>query len=140
MSPTSELNSPLIPFETSFGHEATTKFTTKPKQPMNYTSNPWETIETTVVYDNGSKETVPETTIPSIEIVPNDESCSEKCWDCIESVFLRLFCSRKSLKTGTIYQNTAKVFFNVDRVASRAFPLTFLIINVVYWVTYIYIL
>ena len=146
LSPThsSEPNSPLrntsAP-QPHLGYEVSAAAaTTKSSQPTNIASNPWETIETTVVYDNGSKETILAPTIPPVEVIANDESCSEKCWDCIEHVFLKLVCSRSSLQTAEMYKNMSKVFFKVDRIAGRVFPLTFLIINITYWTLYMYIL
>lgn len=112
-----------------------------PKQSSNAEVNKWETIETTVVYDNGNKETVVDSNVPSNhKFTDVDESCTERCWDCFESMMFRIFCCNKSFKTAGAYKNMSDVFNKVDHVASRVFPFTFLIINIAYWALYIYIL
>ena len=89
----------------------------------------WETIETTVLNDNGT-----------IEHTDIEESCTERCWDCIEGMIFRILCCNKSFKTAEAYKNMSDVFTKVDHVASRLFPFTFMIINIAYWALYIYIL
>ena len=112
-----------------------------PKQSSNAEVNKWETIETTVVFDNGNKETVLDSNVPPTqEFRDVDESCTERCWDCIEGIIFRIFCCNKSFKTAEVYKNMSDVFNKVDHVASRVFPFTFLIINIAYWALYIYIL
>ena len=135
----SQLNSPLL--SSSIQQPPNQKFSiAQSKQPSNIAENKWETIETTVVYDNGSKETILTSKVASIEVFTNDESCSDRCWECIENMFLRMICCRTSIKTAEIYKNMSNVFLKVDHVASRVFPLTFLIINIAYWSSYLYIM
>ena len=143
----SELNSPVrAPTQKWVNivrkHQGTTN---KIKPPINQLSvdegNKWETIETAVVYDNGSKQTVLDSNIPPThEFTDVNESCTEKCWDCIESMIFRIFCCNKSFKTAEVYKNMSDVFNKVDHIASRVFPFTFLVINIAYWALYIYIL
>ena len=103
----------------------------------------WETIETQVVYDNGSKETIlaPDNDENKFA-VDGDDSCTEKLWDCLEESLLKLFCCNfsKSFRSAEVYKNMGDFFNKVDHIASRVFPLTFMIINVAYWTLYIYIL
>ena len=141
LSPTnsSELNSPIR--APSNQQPPNQKFDiVQSTQSPNSRSNKWETIETTVVYDNGSKETILTSNLASTDVRTNQESCSERCWECIENIILTMFCAKNSLKRAEIYKNMSTVFAKVDHVASRVFPLTFLIINVAYWASYIYIL
>ena len=102
--------------------------------------NKWETIETTVTYDNGSKETILGPNVEEIETFNDDESCPERCWECIETMVFRLFCCNASFKTAEVYRNMQNVFTRVDHIASRVFPMTFMIMNITYWALYIYIL
>jgi len=108
--------------------------------------NNWETIETTVMHPhNGSQETYTRTratthqsnpAINSIDIM-TDEGTFEQFWECIESLMLRF---RFSIKTKEVYRNSILVFNRVDKWAGRLFPLTFLMLNFIYWSSYMYIL
>ena len=111
----------------------------------------WETVETVVLYNDkhGSKEMIVTaadntqddwicTTVD--DIISTDEKCLERCWVCVENIFLRLICSKRAFKTADGFRNMHNFFTKVDHVASRMFPLTFLIINIAYWASYIYIL
>ena len=103
--------------------------------------NQWETIETTIEYDNRRRKTILPTNVPPNEVTKTDESCTERCWECIENMFLKICSPKKSsFDTAEKYKNMSKLFLKADHVASRIFPLTFLIINVAYWVSYLYIL
>merc|ERR1719150_661580 len=71
-----------------------------PKQKSIVGGNDWETIETTVLNDNGNTETILDSKIPSVhELTDAEESCTERCWDCIESMIFRILCCNKSFKT-----------------------------------------
>lgn len=115
--------------------------------PNNYDTGPneWETIETRVYYNNG-RESVssslhhhhhPSQHLNSIEIVNSDDSCCDQIWECFESILHKL---RPTIKTAEVYRDTNAVFNRVDKLAGRLFPLTFLLLNFVYWSSYIYIL
>ena len=104
-----------------------------------YHPNEWETIETTVVYNNGSRESfasVQQHHMNSIEII-TDDGCFDQFWDYVESILNRF---RWSIKTAEVYRNSSSVFNKVDKYAGRLFPLTFLLLNFIYWSSYMYIL
>ena len=104
--------------------------------------NKWETIETQVVYDNGSKETILASDDAMNNFNVDDDTCREKCWECLEETILKLFCCNfsKSFRSAEVYKNMGDFFNKVDHIASRVFPLTFMVINIAYWTLYIYIL
>ena len=101
----------------------------------------WNTIETTVIYDNGTNElfTHSSANITKVNIDDDDQTCSDRCWNRIENFFLGLQCSG-SFKTSNVYRNTMSVFNTVDSWARRIFPLTFLVSMLIYWSSYTYIL
>ena len=104
--------------------------------------NKWETIETEVVYDNGSKETILAADNGVNNFSVDNDTCKEKCWECLEETILKLFCCNfgQSFRSAEVYKNMGDFFNKVDHIASRVFPLTFMVINVAYWTLYMYIL
>lgn len=104
--------------------------------------NKWETIETEVVYDNGSKETILAADNDMNNFTVDDDTCREKCWECLEETILKLFCCNfsKTFRSAEVYKNMGDFFNKVDHIASRVFPLTFMVINIAYWTLYMYIL
>ena len=108
--------------------------------PCNDETDEWDTIETTVVYDNGVKESFLNPDFDAMEECQNDLTLLEKYWEYFANIFLRLCCSKSSSELKEISEKLSFVIDNVDRVSSRLFPITFLLINIVYWVVYIYVL
>ena len=108
--------------------------------PCNDETDEWDTIETTVVYDNGVKESFLNPDFDAIEECQNELTLLEKYWEYFTNMFLRLCCSKSSSELKDISKKLSFVIDNVDHVASRLFPITFVLINVVYWVVYIYVL
>ena len=108
-----------------------------------FVTSQWNTIETTVVYDNGTNEIFTPSAVANIPNVniddDDDQTCSDRCWTRIENCFLGLQCSG-SFKTSNVYRNTMQVFNTVDSWARRIFPLTFLVAMLIYWSSYTYIL
>ena len=102
----------------------------------------WQTIETTVVYDSGVKETFLEPDFDCLEELQNqnDPSFTEKFWECIVNTFLKLCCCTSSIEPNELTKYLSFVLDNVDHVSSRMFPAVFLLINVIYWTTYVYII
>ena len=100
----------------------------------------WETIEATVVYDNGVKETFLEPDFALMTKPKNELSFFEQCSECIVNMSIRLCCSNSTYETSEISRKLSVVVNNVDHVSSRIFPATFLIINIIYWIMYVYIL
>ena len=102
----------------------------------------WETIETTVVYDSGIKETFLEPDFDCFKEPKNqnDPTFTEKFWECIINIFLRLCCSASSIETNELTEYMSYILDNVDHVSSRMFPSAFILINIIYWGMYVYIL
>ena len=110
---------------------------------INAMNSQWNTVETTVIYDNGTNETIfahsPLNPIEHVDINDGDINCSERFWNGIEACFLKCSCSG-SFKTSNVYRNTITAFNTVDRWASRLFPLMFVTGIFIYWSSYTYLL
>jgi hypothetical protein len=100
----------------------------------------WETIETTVVYDNGDKESFLEPDFSLTRQPKSDLTFFEKCWEYIVNMSIRLCCPNSTSETSEISRKMSVVVNNVDHVSSRLFPATFLAINIIYWIMYVYVL
>ena len=130
---------PQTLFETALNYHNKKLNNAAPNQLANDDEKAWETVETTVTYGHGSKQTILASNV-TINAVTGDVSCAERCWECFEHMMFRIICCNPSFRTDQSYRNMSNVFTKVDHVASRVFPLTFMIINVAYWALYIYIL
>jgi hypothetical protein len=71
----------------------------------------------------------------SFDDVDESTSCAERFWGGLEVILTKLKCSKfiKSL-------NMVTVCDRVDEVSRKFFPIMFLLLNLVYWVSYIYIM
>ena len=148
LSPTilSELNFPLIDSSTPHNTPLRKKLNeieipSIPSTMLEYEEeDEWETIETTVSYGNGFKQTFIEPEMSSTEEERTGNPICNKGWNWNVKLFLRLCCSKTSLEEDEMHGKLAILFENVDHISSRAFPLAFVFINIMYWVLYIYIL
>ena len=99
----------------------------------------WETIETTIIFGNGTIQCFNDRDFSSQTKSDHDEIFSENRWTRIVKYFIKMCCSKTSLEE-ELSGNISILFDNVDHISSRAFPITFLFINIMYWVFYVYIL
>ena len=99
----------------------------------------WETIETTIILGNGTKQSVNKHESSSPRKSNHEKIFSENMWTKTVKSLIRICCSKASLED-ELSGNISILFDNVDHVSSRAFPITFLFINIMYWVFYVYIL
>ena len=65
---------------------------------------------------------------------------ADRCWDCFEAIVSCISCTKGPVRSMEIYRNTTTVFFKVDLIARIIFPIVFLLLNIAYWTTYIYVL
>ena len=79
-------------------------------------------------------------TIALSDIVEMKVTWVDRCWDCLEGFVKCVTCSRRPIRSMEIFKNTACVFNQVDKWARRIFPISFLMINFLYWTFYVYIL
>ena len=79
-------------------------------------------------------------TITLSDIVELKETWVDRCWACLEALVKCITCSRKPIRSMEIFKNTACVFNQVDMWSRRLFPLSFLMINFLYWSFYVYIM
>ena len=110
--------------------------------PCNDEDDEWETIETTVVYDSGVKESFLEPDFDYLEEPKhqNEPTFTEKFWECIVNMFLKICCCTTSIEPNELTNYLSYVLDNVDHVSSRMFPASFLLINIIYWGIYVYII
>merc|ERR1711971_589649 len=110
-----------------------------PEESPTHEQQQWETIETMVF--NGNESTLvrrePET-ITLSDIVELKETWVDRCWACLEGLVKCITCSRRPIRSMEIFKNTACVFNQVDMWSRRLFPLSFLMINFLYWSFYVY--
>ena len=99
-------------------------------------------IETTVIYDSGVKESFLEPDFDRLEEPKhqNDPTFTEKFWECIVNMFLKICCCTTSIEPNELTNYLSYVLDNVDHVSSRMFPASFLLINIIYWGIYVYII
>ena len=79
-------------------------------------------------------------TITLSDIVELKETWVDRCWACLEALVKCITCSRRPIRSMEIFKNTACVFNQVDMWSRRLFPLSFLMINFLYWLFYVYIM
>ena len=110
--------------------------------PCNDEDDEWETIETTVVYDSGMKESFLEPDFECLEEPKhqNEPTFTEKFWECIVNMFLKICCCTTSIEPNELTNYLSYVLDNVDHVSSRMFPASFLLINIIYWGIYVYVI
>ena len=100
----------------------------------------WDTIETTIIYGNGMKHHfIDDHYSPQGKNNKKDIS-TENRWSVMIKAILKICSSKPSKDREELSGNLAILFDNIDHISSRAFPITFLIINIMYWVFYVYIL
>ena len=100
----------------------------------------WDTIETTIIYGNGTKQHfIDEHFSPQRKDSKKDISIENR-WSTILKAILKICSSKPSKDREDLTGNLAILYDNIDHISSRAFPITFLIINIMYWVFYVYIL
>ena len=100
----------------------------------------WDTIETTIIYGNGMKHHfIDENFSPKRKDNKKDIS-TENRWSTMIKAILKICSLKPSKDREELSGNLAILFDNIDHISSRAFPITFLIINIMYWVFYVYIL
>ena len=106
----------------------------------NENDDEWETIETTITYGNGTTHCFIDKNSLQLRETENKENSSENRWTTIIKVLLKICGSKASVEGEEMFGNLTVLFDNIDHVSSRAFPLTFLFINIMYWIFYVYVL
>ena len=79
-------------------------------------------------------------TINLSDIVEMNVTWVDRCTGCLEGLVKCITCSRRPIRSMEIFKNTACVFNQVDMWSRRLFPLSFLMINFLYWSFYVYIM
>ena len=77
-------------------------------------------------------------TITLSDIVELKETWVDRCWACLEGLVKCITCSRRPIRSMEIFKNTACVFNQVDMWSRLLFPLSFVMINFLYWFAFIY--
>ena len=102
--------------------------------------NEWETVETTIIYGNGTKQSFIDKDPLKLRKTENKVNSPENRWNTVIKMLSKICGSKSSVEGEEISGNLTVLFDNIDHVSSRAFPLTFLFINIMYWVFYVYVL
>jgi hypothetical protein len=100
----------------------------------------WETIETMVFNGYVPANSREPETIALSDIVVLHLTWSDRFWDIMEELLVKMICHRKPVRSMEIYRNTTIVFNQVDSYSRKLFPLTFFALVGIYYFGYVYIL